>query len=200
MVRAQTALVLMGALLIGANLYAEPSLMGAASGASAGEKPADPSTLSTRELQQRVEKLGTVLNDYMQHAQVAQARARKSKDILKLNCVNDGLLVTKQLLNVGDDARSKFDKAVQSNDHGEQIAQFNALQATATSCDQSKQGIDACVGSSEVIVTGPDGSKVSVIKPNVKDNPTADCNNLGLSNCASEKLEYVGYASPFSPN
>jgi len=190
-------LVLGGVLLLVAQLHAEP---GPAPAPAAPTDTIDVSKLSPQDLQARADQMVTQLNADIQHAQVAQARANKAKDRLKLNCVNDGLLITKQLVNVGEDARGKLEKAIQANDRAEQQTQFQSLAGALKSADQSKGNIDGCIGGSEVTITGPNGSKVTVIHPVTLDNPTADCNSLGLANCITQPLEYVAYASPFSPN
>ncbi len=199
MVRIQTGLAIVGVFLLATKLYAEPKLVGAASGASQITEKSTDTGMTTEELQSRVKKLSISLDESLQHAQIAQSRAKKAKDILKLNCVNDGLLVTKTVVNIGESAKAKFDKATVSNDRNEQLAQYDNLVSAAAQCDQAKQGIDACVGTSEVVVTNANGSKVTTISPNVHDNPTSDCNTLGLSGCWGA-LEYVAYASPFTPN
>lgn len=201
--RIANGLALAGVVLLAAQLHADPNTPATptpVTSSAPSDGTPDPNNLSSQEMQTQGTKMVGTLNDDAQHAQIAQAKAHKAQDILMVNCVNDGLMVTKQLTNVGEDALAKLEKAVQANDRKEQVTQFQTLTSAVKTADQTKQNIDGCVGASEIIITNKDGSKVAVIHPYVRDNPTTDCNNLGIANCASQPLEYVGFASPFTPN
>lgn len=165
-----------------------------------GAAGVDVTKASPAELQSRADTLVGQLTDNLKHAEVARAQAHKAHDVLMLNCVDGGLLVTKQLANSGDDARSKLVKAIQANDVAGQQTSIDNLAAAVQSAQQSRNDIDTCVGGSQTKINGPDGSRTTVSHPLMQDNPTDDCNNLGVSNCMTQKLEYVAYASPFAPD
>lgn len=198
MVRAHLhSLVLGGIVLLASQLHADPN--GTPAPAPAEASPtAVPQTPAER--QARAEQIRAEVADDVRHGEVAHTKAKASRDVLKLNCVNDGMLITKQLANVVDDNRAKLDKAIAANDTGAQQGAMQNLLNAQSSASSSRHNIDNCVGGSESTTTGPNGTKLTVQHPTVLDNPTADCNNLGVSNCMTQKLEYVAFASPFSPD
>jgi hypothetical protein len=132
-----------------------------------------------------------------QQVQAAQARAHRENDVIKLNCVNDSLLVVKQSLNAGAATQARLDAAVAANDTAGQSAAMADLANIATAVDQSKQSADGCLGSGQITETA---GNVTIEHPVIRDNPTSDCNNLGSINCVVQPLEYVAFASPFTPN
>lgn len=194
-------LLLGSVLALATQLHADPApATDAPAATTKGAAGVDVTKASPAELQSRADAFVGQLNDNLKHAEVARVKAHKARDVLMLNCVDGGLLVTKQLANSGDDAHGKLVKAIAANDVAGEQTSIDNLAAAVHSAQQSRNDIDACVGGSETKITGPDGSKTTVSHPLMLDNPTDDCNNLGVSNCMTQKLEYVAYASPFAPN
>lgn len=113
--------------------------------------------------------------------------ARESKDIIRLNCVNDKLLQVKQLLNIAESAHADLG---QSLDDGNRVHQFSMVTISAEKTSVLRDEAEACLGE-ELVFAGP--TTISVDSPNIVDDPTrGDPFQLG-----GFDLERPTYATPF---
>lgn len=111
------------------------------------------------------------------------------KDMLKLSCVNDGLVTLLLQARISENAFAAFRIALTKNDDEATLARFTALTRATDAADAATREIRACIGAHEV----------EVHHPAFGSDPTDDCNSLGQSGCASQSLEYVALASPYTP-
>jgi hypothetical protein len=117
-----------------------------------------------------------------------KVEARKQKDVIKLNCINDKLLQIKQLLNILEDGLSKLSLAIAERDEGERYHRYTVIKISGEKIAGLRDEAEACVGE-EVSYLGP--LSVDVAQPDVPDDPTA------ANPWDHSPIEPPGYASPF---
>ena len=150
---------------------------GAASG-SAGATV----VLSLPDIQMRVHQLHEQTRADARHIQHLQQIARKEKDIIKLNCVNDKLVQVKPQMNIADQGESDLEGAKDTN----RMAIFETISQAAESVRRLREEADQCIG--EPIIQGSESSN-SFTGPQAPDDPTKGFGN---------PIEPPGYASPFN--
>jgi len=117
-----------------------------------------------------------------------KVEARKQKDVIKLNCINDKLLQIKQLLNILEDGLSKLSLAIAERDEGERYHRYTVIKISGEKIAGLRDEAEACVGE-EVSYLGP--LSVDVAQPDVPDDPTT------TNPWDHNPIEPPGYASPF---
>lgn len=117
-----------------------------------------------------------------------KAEARKQKDVIKLNCINDKLLQIKQLLNILEEGTSKLALAIADGDHGERYHRYTVIKISGEKIGGLRDEAEACVGE-EISYLGP--LAVNVDQPDVPDDPTDDVP------WNPTPIDPPGYASPF---
>jgi hypothetical protein len=138
--------------------------------------------LPLAELQSRVHLLHEQTRGDARHMQHLQQIARKEKDIIKLNCVNDKLVQVKPQMNIADQAESELEGA---QDAG-RMAIFDTIAQAAENVRRLREEADQCIG--EPILQGSESSN-SFTGPQAPDDPTKGWNN---------PIEPPGYASPYN--
>ena len=139
-------------------------------------------SLSLVELQTRVRMLHEQTRADARHIQHLQQLARKEKDVIKLNCVNDKLVQVKPQMNIADRAESDLETASDAS----RMAVFDQISQAAENVRRLREEADQCIG--EPIQTGGDSSN-SFTGPNAPDDPT--------KGFTGNEIEPPGYASPF---
>lgn len=150
------------------------------------QKGADlsPAEMNT-ESQKHLEKMQEVLVRIVELQQLA----RKQKDVIKLNCVNDKLLQVKQLLNIAEAGRTELIESIAQQDTDGTAHQFSQISIAKEKTDGLHGEAEGCIGE-ELIFLGP--TEVEVDDPGLPDDPTApDDFNW------DDVVEPPGYASPF---
>src|SRR6187401_1020960 len=82
-----------------------------------------------------------------------QQQARASRDIIKLNCVNDKLLQIKQLLNIADSARASLGEAISSHNEGDRYHQYTVITVSSEKARALRDEAEACIGE-ELVFSG----------------------------------------------
>jgi len=118
-----------------------------------------------------------------------QKLARKQKDVIKLNCVNDKLLQVKQLLNIADASRTDLVEAIAQQDADSTTHQFSQISIAKEKTDGLHGEAEGCIGE-ELIFLGP--TEVTVDDPGLPDDPTGDD-----AFDWDTVIEPPAYASPF---
>jgi len=188
--------VLVGAVL-GSHLYANPGSSPPAE--TTGDQSVAEDTLSPQQMQSQAEELKARIASRVAQGRQMLSAARREKDQLRFGCVNQSQFVNERLLEVSSDAVLSLGTAVRTGNRSQQVANYKRVAQAAAQCDEAVTGIGSCASSKDVKVT-VDTDKVIVKKPKIIDDPTDDCNNLGLGNCANQPLEYVAFSSPFIPD
>lgn len=174
----------------GGYLYAQPAPAGGGTADGDVTVPMEKqATLSAPEMTAAAKDLQAKMEAVLQRVLSLREAARKQKDVLKLNCVNEKLLQVKQLLNIANEADTELATAISSNDEDERYHQFSRINISAEKVNSLRDEAEGCIGE-EIIYVGP--TKVVVDKPPFPDDPTGqDPFNLGLD------FDRPGYASPF---
>ena len=125
--------------------------------------------------------------DDAQHVEQLRLTARKQKDVIKLNCINDKYLQIKSLLNISDEAASRLDVAILGKDEEGRYHEFTKFTISVEKVKALRGEADACVGE-ELTYLGD--TIVDVDKPEIPDDPTAE-------DPFDDVIEPPAYASPF---
>lgn len=147
--------------------------------------PAKP--LSAEEISKKSTELQRQMDQDMVHVGRLQAKARKDKDVIKLNCVNDKMVQMKAMLNLADENRSQITDALTLG-NGRAPDLFSTYSKTASDVKKLREDADVCVG---VGVDSAGDAKLNVSNPAIPDDPTA-------GNPFDDGLEAPAYASPYS--
>jgi hypothetical protein len=127
--------------------------------------------LSPREMATETKRLLSEMEGYHVRVLQLQGAARKAKDVIKLNCVNEKLLAVKQLLNIGEVAENDLTEAIASGDRDAQVHQYSQVKLAQERAVAARDEAEACIGE-EIIFVGP--TKVEVDGPAMPDDPTDD--------------------------
>lgn len=100
-----------------------------------------------------------------------QEVARKQKDVIKLNCVNDKLLQIKQLLNIGETANTNMQEAIARRDEEARYHEFGRITIANQQVQVLATEAENCIGE-DLSFLGP--TEVTVETPEQPDDPTAD--------------------------
>lgn len=154
--------------------------------------------LTQREIAQRAAQYTSEMQKMLRRILQLQAQARKDKDVIKLNCVNDRLVVAKQLLNLADIATIALTEATEAKDVAEQEHQLGQLQISHEKVAGQRDDAETCLGE-EIVFVGPNAVSITGLK---SDNNPTDDDDLTVDNSSSTdhtRLEQTVYASPFAP-
>ena len=123
------------------------------------------------------------MNQVLSRIQTLQESARREKDIIKLNCVNDKLVQVKPQMNIVDAAAAELGSARDA----ERTLVFESITQAAENIRQLREEADQCIG--EPVTTGGDSSN-SFTGPGAIDDPT--------KGFGDHPIEPPGYASPYN--
>lgn len=155
-----------------------------------GETKAD---LSPREMAEATKKSITEMEGFHVRVLQLQAAARKAKDVIKLNCVNEKLLAVKQLLNIAESAENDLTEAIAGGDRDAQIHQYSQVKLAHERATAERDEAEGCIGE-EIIFVGP--TKVDVDGPAMPDDPTDDPLDP-FDAVPADEFEQVNTASPW---
>lgn len=156
---------------------------GAAGTAVVGGAVTVTSPLSLVEAQERVRLLHEQTRADARHIQHLQQIARKEKDVIKLNCVNDKLVQVKPEMNIADTAELELESAHDAD----RMTVFDSISQAAETVRRLREEADQCIG--QPITSGGDTSN-SFSGPGMRDDPTKGFDQT--------EIEPPGYASPFN--
>lgn len=126
-------------------------------------------SLSPREMTVKTEELIGEMKEMLRRVIKLQQSARKQKDVIKLNCVNDKLLQVKQLLNIAESSSNDLVEAVAAEDQGARYHQFGQITISHEKVSVLRDEAEACIGE-ELVFLGP--TEVEVDAPPIVDDPT----------------------------
>jgi hypothetical protein len=147
-------------------------------------------TITPKEMLSRSENLIEEMKGMLDRVLVIQQAARKQKDVIRLNCVNDRLLQVKKLLNIAEASRNDLVEAIAADSEVERYHQFGKVTISHEKVSVLRDEAEACVGE-ELIFLGP--TEVVVDRPPIVDDPTQD-DPFDLSD---SDIERPAFASPF---
>tara|TARA_R110002073_G_scaffold74100_2_gene181041 strand:+ start:30464 stop:31039 length:576 start_codon:yes stop_codon:yes gene_type:complete len=147
------------------------------------------SNLTPAEMQAEVGKNIKVMQETLVRVVELQQVARKQKDVIKLNCVNDKLLQVKQLLNIAEAGRTDLIESAAQGDTAAQTHHFSQITIASEKTSGLRDEAEGCIGE-ELVFLGP--TEVTVDDPGLPDDPTGD-DDFDWD----DVIEPPGYASPF---
>jgi hypothetical protein len=119
----------------------------------------------TQQAKSYIEKMADVVKRMIQ----LQDIARRQKDVIKLNCVNDKLLQLKQLQNIADLANNNMQEAIARGDEDARYHEFGRVTIAYQQAQALSGEAENCIGE-ELAFLGP--TQVTVIEPNEPENPS----------------------------
>jgi hypothetical protein len=150
-------------------------------------------TLSAREMSLESDRLIKEMEASHVRVLELQTAARKAKDVIKLNCVNEKLLAVKQLLNIAESAQTDLTEAISGGDHAQQVHDYGQVKLAHERSVAERDEAEGCIGE-EIIFVGP--TEVNVDGPDIPDDPTDDPDDPFTA--ADVDLERAAYASPWN--
>ncbi|MBZ0232798.1 MAG: hypothetical protein K8M05_10750 [Deltaproteobacteria bacterium] len=148
--------------------------------------------LSPREMVDQAKKRISEMEGFHVRVLQLQAAARKSKDVIKLNCVNEKLLAVKQLLNIAEVAENDLTEALASGDRDAQVHQYSQVMLAHERATGERDEAEGCIGE-EIVFVGP--TQVDVDGPTMPDDPTDDPEDPFSGTVVD--FEPVVYATPY---
>lgn len=124
-------------------------LMGACGQKRVWVKPggADPApSLTVPQMTAAAERAISDLQTILKRVLDLQQAARKSNDVIKLNCVNDKLLQLKQLLNIAETGRTNLTEAIAAQNAAEQAHQHNQIKVAGEKGGVLRDEAEECIG------------------------------------------------------
>jgi hypothetical protein len=149
--------------------------------------------LSPREMVTETKKLLGEMEGFHVRVLALQGAARKSKDVIKLNCVNEKLLAVKQLLNIADQAQNDLTEAIAGSDRDAQVHQYSQVRLAHERATAERDEAEGCIGE-EIVFIGP--TQLDVDGPAMPDDPTNDPIDP-FSPVPADSFEQVNTASPW---
>ena len=174
----------------GVALYAQPAPDPMPAETDADIPMGKDANLSAEEMSSRTRELSTQSDGDLRRIEQLKADARKKKDVIKLNCINDKLLQAKQLMNIIDDATDRFSAALSTGDQSERHHHFTVVTISAEKVRIAREEAEACIGE-EISYVGP--SQIDVDEPDLPDDPTEPDPFPGDGDGT---IDPPGYASP----
>jgi hypothetical protein len=111
--------------------------------------------ISSDDMQEQAASLRKEMGAALTSLVTLQESVKKQKDIIKLTCVNDKLVLVKQLLNIADTAQTNLSEAIARGDEEGRYHEF----ARVTVAQQEVAGLQAeakdCAGEADVSFLGP---------------------------------------------
>jgi hypothetical protein len=163
---------LLGKLALAAGIAGAAATIYAAPGSEASYSEATARAMSIHE---------TMQADF-HHVLELQVRARKEKDVIKLNCVNDKLVEIKPQMNIADRLQLELEGARESED-GSAIV---GISQAADTVHHLREAADQCIGEHSLV--GESSNEFT--HPPIPDNPDSDT--------WAPAVEPPAYASPFN--
>ena len=109
------------------------------------------------------------MNEVLKRIVQLQEVARRQKDVIRLNCVNDKLLQLKQLLNIADVANNNMSEAIARGDEDARYHEFGRITIAYQQSQVLSTEAENCIGE-DLTFLGP--TTVTVEEPNVPEDPT----------------------------
>jgi hypothetical protein len=144
--------------------------------------------LSPAEMREKSSELITAMQAMLTRVVELQGLARKQKDVIKLNCVNDKLLQVKQLLNIAESARTDMVESIAQQSDDGRYHHFGQITIASEKVSSLRDEAEACIGE-ELIFLGP--TQIDVDEPEIPDDPTQD------DFLQPPEVEPPAYSSPY---
>jgi hypothetical protein len=125
--------------------------------------------ISVADMTQQGNEYLAKMNDIVKRMVQLQEIARRQKDVIRLNCVNDKLLQLKQLQNIADQARNNMQEAIARGDEDSRYHEFGRITIAYQQGQVLSNEADNCIGED---LTFLGQTTITVEEPNVPEDPT----------------------------
>jgi hypothetical protein len=99
--------------------------------------------------------------------------ARKDKDVIRLNCINEKLVAVRGLLSIAETSFTALEDAVEKDDTEERNHEFTKISIASTKVNELKTEAELCAG--EVTIYSGDTVVDTTVDPSVpEDDPTVE--------------------------
>ncbi|HEY1813787.1 MAG TPA: hypothetical protein VGG74_15655 [Kofleriaceae bacterium] len=142
---------------------------GAVLHADTAATPAPAHVLSPADMAARAATLRTQIVEDNQKVMALKEQARKLKDVIKLNCVNDKQIQVKAEMNIADLANDQLQGTLQKNGGDDRQAAFAQLVGAGDAIRRLREEAAACIGEPELFKQEQGGT---VESPDIVDDPT----------------------------
>lgn len=165
--------LILGTTLASTAVFAQPNTPGAGVDAarevdlSVGQKP----MLTTQEMISQAREYQQGMGQVLKRIQVLQETARKQKDIIKLNCVQDKLVQARVNVGIADQALTSLQENVARADEGGRTHEFTRLTIINQKVTVLGAEAENCVGE-DLSFVGATRIDVEVDPSVPKDDPT----------------------------
>jgi hypothetical protein len=132
------------------------------------DTPTAPRVLSVNEMTTKTTALRVQIGDDNQKVMAFKEQARKLKDVIKLNCVNDKQIQVKAEMNIADMANDSLQSELQKNSDDRQLA-YTQLVGASDAIRRLREEAAACIGEPELFKQEQGGT---VESPDIVDDPT----------------------------
>jgi len=174
-------------LLAGTVAAAQPD----SSPASLSPQPkASAKVLSSAEMRDGANAIAGQIKDDYQHVLRLQDIARKQKDVIKLNCVNDKLVQVKAQMNIAESGSVSLRSALDKGSDAQAL--YDQVTASGTTIKELRESANSCIGETEL---SKKDSGIEVTRPDVPDDPGTIDPTRGPGDLGS--FDPPGYASPY---
>jgi hypothetical protein len=124
--------------------------------------------LTVSEMSTQATAFRTQIAEDNQKVLALKEQARKLKDVIKLNCVNDKQIQVKAEMNIADMANDQLQAALGKN-VDDRTSSFDQLASAADAIRRLREEAAACVGEPELFKQEQGGT---VDRPDIADDPT----------------------------
>ena len=149
---------------------------------------AAPPVLSGAEMRATATQMRSGIQADHQQIIILRERARKMKDVIKLNCVNDKLVEANAQVNIADSANEQLQVSLDKNSD-DRTTYFQGLSEASSSMKELREGAKACIGAPELLKQESGGE---MQQPAIPDDP----NGYVPGNGEFGTFEPPAYASP----
>lgn len=177
----KSALLLIGATILGGQLYAQPTTAVSPPAPAPAQKQV---RLSPEQMKVESQAMRDRVRLDIQRVQHLQAKARKANDIIKLTCVNDKFVKLKAHANLFDNAHRELLGVI---DTESRFDAYERVGKASSDVHKTREEADVCIG--EPDLAGESAN--DFIGPDILDDPT-----LGLP--FDIEVEPPAYASPYT--
>lgn len=178
-------------LFVGTVAAAQPDASAPPAAVPTAPAPKVKKALSPEEMRTGADGIGAQIQADYQHVLRLQGVARKMKDVIKLNCVNDKLVQLKAQMNIADSGTQSLRGALDRGEDGKTL--FDAVSGSGNTVKELREAANGCIGESDLI---KQEFGISVTKPEITDDPGVIDPYLG--DYGDIVVEPPGYASPYN--
>ncbi|MFH0902082.1 MAG: hypothetical protein V2A73_15740 [Pseudomonadota bacterium] len=123
---------------------------------------AETAAMTPQQMLAQASEYTTKMQEFMKRVIQLQEVARRNKDVIKLNCVNDKLLQVKQLLNIAESANINLQEAIARNDEDTRHHEFGRITIAYQQATVIGTEAENCIGE-DLTFLGP--TTVTVEQP-----------------------------------